>query len=276
MKAKRILAIFVSLFLLCSFGIAAFADNTWTAVPTSPDNLPNGSYYLDFDAYIRIESGTVDSATLALLNAGSWFVDFNQWAIKGEVNGIPAQKTSDPRLLYALRKTGIPWLPVATSVVGLQDKAYYFDLNAYIDDHIAQAIEDADPSSFDEAAEREELENTFKNCSFWINPNDLFYNLRITNISAQTADNGVINIPEIVMPTPHPTDKVSALYESLSPYIYQYSAPSNSSGSSNPSNSDNSENTSSKFPFFSFFKPFLRSIKEFFQRALDFIRNLFK
>ena len=195
MTTKKALALFLALLMTLSLGVTALAANTWTPVPTSPDGLPNGSYYFDFSAYARKEDGTLDQTILNSINSCTYQVDFNTMDV--EMTDLEGDVLTGPdaqAYLIWLRKTGVNWLPVAKSADGLQDGDYYLDVDGCKDDLVdlqrtTWVNEGNDVNDFDEANVRAEITTQLANAVISINPGDTLFELSIDNLLTYTRFN---------------------------------------------------------------------------------------
>lgn len=102
MTAKKALSVFLALLMTFSLGVTAFAEDNgnWKPIPTSPDGLQKGDYYIDFTDFLTLQNEhsdtPVDPQTLALqiavYNSGTYFFDYNAVALKGSFV-VPAAYT---------------------------------------------------------------------------------------------------------------------------------------------------------------------------------------
>ena len=143
---KKALSIILALIMTLSLSAVALADDgNWTSIPTSPNGLNNGDYYLDFTFDYYDWSPNVRDDRLAMWNSGTWYVDHNAHAVKGSFY-VPANMSDtgeaftqniDPSTdlyVFAVVKVG-QWVRIPTSAAGLSNGEYYldftFDWNAW-------------------------------------------------------------------------------------------------------------------------------------------------
>ena len=152
MKTKKILSVLLVLLMTLSLGVCAFADDdNWTSIPTSPNGLNEGEYYLDFTDFltksvIEQQGNSFDPAMLAaeiaIYNSGTYYIDYDHCKMKGsfvvpgqytdsgnpETQEIPAEG-GGAWLPYVLYEVGAVWYPVAKSTYNLWDGDYFIDLS---------------------------------------------------------------------------------------------------------------------------------------------------
>lgn len=131
--------------LLDVFPIVQFEDEyNWTPIPTSPEGLENGEYYLDFTYDWNAWSPNVRQARLEMWNSGEWYVNHTKRMVKGSFT-VPAEQsdtgtsfvkeynpyTQDSYGLYsnALMRVG-DWVKIPTSPDGLSAGDFYMDVPA--------------------------------------------------------------------------------------------------------------------------------------------------
>ena len=139
----------------------SFDDCNWTPLPTSPDGLENGAYYLDFTTFASMAGGTPQEmeAFLNMYNNGEYFFDEEKLVFK-ETLTVPAEFSESGEdetitltdfiendgfelMGYCLREAGAQWYPVAKTTEGLQDGDWYIDISA-ADDAIRERLEGCD------------------------------------------------------------------------------------------------------------------------------------
>ncbi len=140
----------------------SFDDCNWTPLPTSPDGLEDGAYYLDFTKFPDIAA---EAELFRMYNSGEYFFDEEKLVFK-ETLTLPAafsESGEDETITltdfiendgfeimgFCLREAGAQWYPVKKTTEGLQDGDWYIDLSAA------------------DAAVRERLEG----CDIYVNPN---------------------------------------------------------------------------------------------------------
>ena len=217
-----------------------------TPIPTSPEGLADGEFYLDFS--FRTESSRPENKAdaEAMYANGTWLIDTNQMLLKGEIdipasiypsdNGTPRSyhmryDASPFTLSFALREAGVDWLPVATSTEGLQDGDWYLDKEAFVDGYAAYKANrlnnDSNPLN-DTTAAQVRADIVTQGVDSWIAsffPNDL-----------EIYKGNTAQLYRFVVPTPsqgyiYPTETVyvatadSDFYAVFAASVKQYSAP---------------------------------------------------
>ena len=142
---KKLLSVLLALVMLASLGTFSFAADgdevsyDWKPIPTSPEGLGHGAYYLDFTYDWENWSPDTRQARLDMLNAGEWYVDHGNRVVKG-VYDVPAElsetgvafvRTVDPDTdLYAMALAVVyDWRPIPTSSNGLSHGDFYLDFS---------------------------------------------------------------------------------------------------------------------------------------------------
>ncbi len=168
MKAcKKTTAVLLALLMLFSLGTVAFAADSgnWTPIPTSPEGLQNGDYYLDFTALLTqtvqhdAEVSQEDlAAMIAVYNGGTWFIDYDAMLLKGtivipafmsdtgedEITELTPDMATGLLSAYAgdiLFEVGATWIPVAKSAEGLNDGDWYIDLTQTDDAELVSRLQ---------------------------------------------------------------------------------------------------------------------------------------
>ena len=265
---------------------AAPVAHNWTVVPTSPDGLPDGSYYFDFTAYARKEDGTLDQTIVDAINSSTYKVDFDTMDVEmidaeGDVlTGLDAQA-----YLFWLRKTGVNWLPVAKSTEGLQDGDWYLDVESFTDEMIraqkqAWAEVGNDPADFDEAAVRAEMEEQLGQAEFSINPGDPLFEFSIGNLYTYTRTNDdgqeysfYIDYFFPVGATAEPDMRI--VYQAFMRHIHQYTAPEQPDDPDTPDQPDTPDEPDAPAQTQSPIQNVFKAITSFFLRLVDFFKKMF-
>ncbi|MBQ6165434.1 MAG: hypothetical protein IJK23_13265 [Clostridia bacterium] len=138
MTTKKIVSVLLAVLMALSCCVSAFAnDGNWQAIPTSPDGLADGDYYLDFTFDYYDWSPDVRDDRLAMWNAGEWYVDHDARTVKGSFY-VPAEMSDtgeaftqeiDPSTdlyVFVVVKVG-QWQRIPTSPEGLENGEYYLD-----------------------------------------------------------------------------------------------------------------------------------------------------
>ena len=266
--------------------ITQFDNHNWTVVPTSPDGLPDGSYYFDFSAYARKEDGTLDQTILDSINSCTYKVDFDTMDVEmidaeGDVlTGLDAQA-----YLFWLRKTGVNWLPVAKSTEGLQTGDWYLDMEALTDEMIraqkrAWVEVGNDPADFDEAAVRAEMAEQLGQAVFSINPGDPLFELSIGNLYTYTRTNDdgqeysfYIDYFFPVGATAEPDMRI--VYQAIMRHIHQYTAPEQPSDPEQPTDPETPTEPDAPAQTQSPIQRLLKAVTSFFLRLVDFFKKMF-
>ncbi len=119
-------------------------DYEWVSLPTSPDGLEEGDYYLDFSDFF--EAAELDNEALAIYNSGEFAFVPDQLLFWEKIT-IPAALSDSGEdevheladfaendafefVVYSLRQVGEQWYPVAKTTEGLQTGDWYIDLSA--------------------------------------------------------------------------------------------------------------------------------------------------
>ena len=127
---------------------ADFADR-WTSIPTSPDGLADGEFYLDFSYKTDDDYRPENTAeAVAMYNNGEWFINEDATKLKGSID-IPASiyphnqtyhMVYDPSsmvLPYVLREVGVDWRSVALTTDDLRVGDWYLDQSVFFDEWAA-------------------------------------------------------------------------------------------------------------------------------------------
>ncbi|MBQ6165433.1 MAG: hypothetical protein IJK23_13260 [Clostridia bacterium] len=274
MTTKKIISVLIAVLMALSCCVSAFAGN-WVNVATSPDGLPDGSYYLDLP-YAKKADGTEDQTIAAAINSCTYRLDLDNLqmevtSMEGTVTGGDAQS-----YLIWLQKTGVNWLPVATSDNGLQDGDYYLDVDGCVDDLVAVqknlwVAGGNNINSFDEETFRTESKTGLENLVILINPDDPLFEICLKNYfpyprvymeDGQEVTFTVyndINFPIAVNGEP----ELSVMYNTLKANIHQYTAPSQPEEPTEPEEPAQQPN-------------FWKRIVSFFLSIINFFKQLFK
>ena len=122
----------------------SFDGYTWIPLPTSPDGLEEGDYYLDFSDFFG--AAELDNEALAIYNSGDFAFVPDQLLFREKIT-IPAVLSESGEdvvyelvdfvendgfefMVYSLRQVGEQWLPVSKTTEGLQTGDWYVDLSA--------------------------------------------------------------------------------------------------------------------------------------------------
>ena len=150
---KKATAVLLSVIMALSLGLIAFAtdDYHWTPIPTSPDGLSKGEYYLDFsflrEYYIpyEIPPELVDEY-IDCFNNGEFYVDYDAVAFKGTVtfsraivdsgydrvvSFAPGDGKGCYYLNHAIREVDVEWIEVSRTTDGLNEGDWYMDFDAF-------------------------------------------------------------------------------------------------------------------------------------------------
>ena len=158
---KKATSVILCLLLMLSLGITALAEGSWNVIPTSPEGLSNGDYYLDFSWMRPSLTSEVGSAKandyLACYYAGTYYLNVSTIQLKGTVvfpaatfgvdqdtvqNLEAGDSQSKIYLKAGLREVGLVWIPVSATMDDLQEGEWYIDFNAmaaYITAHNDEA-----------------------------------------------------------------------------------------------------------------------------------------
>ena len=117
----------------------------WESIPTSKAGLQKGACYLDFtDAVEETFPAEQQSDVLAMLNAGSWSLDYDSMTLKGALT-LPAAlypSGADKQIIWhpsrdvlasALREAETRWIALRYGEDGCSDGDWYLDLDAFVD-----------------------------------------------------------------------------------------------------------------------------------------------
>lgn len=128
-------------FLVQDLEIKKFSDPyTWTPIPTSPEGLAEGDYYLDFSFDWAAWSPDVRADRVEMFSNGTWYVNHQNKLLRGSFT-VPAdmsetgeayvrriQPNSD-MYLQTLMRVG-NWVQIPTSPDGLSGGDFYMDVPA--------------------------------------------------------------------------------------------------------------------------------------------------
>ncbi len=156
---KKLLSVLLALVLALSCAAVAFAEepgDRWDPIPTSPEGLQKGELYLEFNddwcqGVTQPGQGYAGLHTAECMSAGTWFINLSNFKIKGTYTSLAAYTTSgtdetvtvEPSgyiFWFAVKEVGVEWLPVATSMEGLQDGDWYIDVDVFLDRYIDYVI----------------------------------------------------------------------------------------------------------------------------------------
>ena len=113
---------------------------TWTPIPTSPDGLADGDYYLDFSFDWDAWSPDVRQNRVELFNGGTWYVDHQNKMLRGSFT-VPAEMSETGEAyvrsiqpnrdmyLQTIMRVG-DWVRIPTSPDGLSAGDFYMDVPA--------------------------------------------------------------------------------------------------------------------------------------------------
>lgn len=121
--------------------IKQFSDPyTWTQIPTSPDGLADGDYYLDFSFDWDAWSPDIRQDRVAAFSGGTWYVDHQNKMLRGSFT-VPANisetgeayvRSIQPNrdmYLQTIMRVG-NWVKIPTSPDGLSAGDFYMDVPA--------------------------------------------------------------------------------------------------------------------------------------------------
>ena len=144
MKAKKGMSLLLALVLALSLGVTAFANGdgyNWTPIPTSPEGLTAGEYYIDWTGFCDLLAEGDDQAApgyyermAEIYNDGTFYIDYEAHQLTG-TTVVPADFSESGEeetielslaagrayLQYILCEVDAEWLPVAKSTQGLSN-----------------------------------------------------------------------------------------------------------------------------------------------------------
>ena len=263
MTTKKILSILLALVMTLSLGAVAFAADdgyNWTPIPTSPEGLADGEYYLDFtNLMTQLAQHDEDSvpdldAMIAAYNGGTWFFDYDSVKLKGtivvpaefndsgedETVELTSEMATSLLTVYAgdiLHEVGATWIPAAKSAEGLNDGDWYIDLTQTDNADLVSLLQQDD-------------------VAVYVNSN---------------ADSRLMKIKFVVGVTtyylPLTESSVGSVFERCP--LVQYTAPEQPV--TPEESSEHSDSSDSGFSFSSLWA----KIVAFFQKIINFFKNLF-
>ncbi len=286
MKTKKILSVLLALLMTLSLGVIAFADDgyNWTSIPTSPDGLNDGDYYLDFDWMRPSLSAELSPAELdrylATFAAGEFYLDYDAIALKGTVTFSAAEYGTDQDsylflnpgdgqseiyLSAGLREVGLQWTEVSKTETGLQEGDWYFDVNAmtaYVNAHFSAQEAAALLSEMNESLALPEY-------VIYVNPGSRLMKYRWgVSLNAPFASSAWHLILPLAIGTESDPTGPQIYMDMFDACIKQYHAPQQPAATDPDENDDQ---TQSESPF----RRIMKSIAAFFLRVVEFIKKVF-
>ena len=161
---KKLLSVLLAVLMLLSLVSAAAATGSddgynWKPIPTSPEGLNTGDYWLDWSYVAQALDADTDltaAELLQLFNDGTYWFDEDKADMKGtftipagmagltedEVNEFkPGDHDTIVFLCMSLTQVGLEWKPVSLTGDNLKDGDYYLDYDAYIDAYLQADME---------------------------------------------------------------------------------------------------------------------------------------
>ena len=162
----------------------AAPEYNWVAIPTSPEGLPDGAYYIDWEALLGLSEGAElteeEAARLEMYKAGTYFWDKDVPVLKGSavltVNGVSEthsffETEAGWVLRCGLSQVGMNWVAVKKDTANLEHLDYYLDIDAYADAYIAElaASQGTTFSEEEKAAIRQQCTENLADYDFYVN-----------------------------------------------------------------------------------------------------------
>ena len=287
MNTKKMLSVLLAVLMTLSLGVTALADDdsyNWKPLPTSPDGLNNGDYYLDFEWMRPSLSAELSSAEidryLATFAAGDFYLDDNAIALKGTVTFSaaaygtdqdsyvflnPGDGQSEIYLSAGLREVGLQWTEVSKTETGLQEGDWYFDviaMTAYVNAHFNAQEAAALLSEMNESLAMPEY-------AIYVNPGSRLMKYRWgTSLNAPFASGAWNLVLPLAVGTESDPTGPQIYMDMFDACIKQYHAPEQPA---DPDPDEPDEPTQSESPF----ARIMKSIAAFFLRVVNFIKQVF-
>ena len=187
----------------------------WEPLPKSDNGLSKGDCFLNMQ---KLQTIIADEAMMNALNAATFFIDYENLAIRAEVpvNGT-AYTAGNPVWLSALEEFGAQWLPVHFYIEGLNDGDWYMDFDEELAIMFEKGIEAPD-GSFDGPHLRAMYERVGNANAFYVNANQ---NSRLFRYKTQTTATAYYPLMDLIYNNPVVSDYTARFDRTIRQYSPQ-------------------------------------------------------